>query len=110
MSPKGATTKGAAPPCGLTKGKVCALGLSDGTCPVGLVTAGDERGVTMDLFDWICGMFVGDTIWLKADLIQKWVKAELTAGHERDKVKDFWMDPLAEFQTNWKRTHAEGVG
>lgn len=107
MSDK-AETKGT-PPCGLTKGEAYALGLSDGTCPVGVVAAGDEQGVTLVLFDWICCMFVADTIWVRADLIQKWLQAELTAGHEKDKVKDFWMDPLGEFQTEWTHTHAQAV-
>lgn len=93
-------------PCGLIKGGVYALGLRDGKCPVGLVVDGDEDGITIALYSWMCGMFDQDT-WIRADTVTRWMKAELLSESEKAKrgylakYTVFDMDPLATFQKNW---------
>lgn len=94
-------------PSGIRIGEVYAFGLSDGTCPVGLVIAVDEDGVTITPFNWLVSMFCSEDEWICRDLILRWMRAEeMSQGAKR---KDgyavdqqvFAMDALGAFQTKW---------
>lgn len=109
MNGDGAPPRSRALPCGLEIDKAYALGLDDGTCPVGIVIAGDEDGVVLTLFNWIVGMFDSSDEWVSADAIVRWRRAELLSSSDAHAdgwahdAKVYAMDPLASFQTQWER-------
>lgn len=90
-----------------------ALGLDDGTCPVGLVIEADDEGVTLTMFDWLISMFCGRDEWVPYDAIRRWVRAEKLPPPSKDgqwsdgywrepNCKVVWqMQPLGDFQTRW---------
>lgn len=97
-------------PCGLKLGEAYALGLANGDCPVGILVEGDEDGVVLVQYKWNLDSFCGDEIWVRANDIERWVKAyreDLGTGPCRMTV--FKMDPLGDFQTHWLENEASRV-
>lgn len=100
-------------PCRLVVGAAYALGLRDGTCPVGVVVDGDEDGVVISFFDWLVGWFCVPHQWIAAADIARWCKAELADRESLERrgysvgsnEKWFDMEPLARFQTRWTDQH-----
>ena len=100
--------------CGLKVGCCYALGLDDGECPVGIVTALDDDGATVARMSFLTGCFDCGEVWVSYDSICRTLRA-----YEMSKAKiraDGWnpdyfkvsgieqvfdTDPLAEFQTSW---------
>lgn len=107
--------------CGLEAGGAYALGLADGRCPVGIVKALDADGVTLELFNWLIGMFDSPDRWIAFSAIRESLRAEvedLTPGERasdgfyyNEAIKSlFLMDPLGDFQTAWEeRNRAEAA-
>lgn len=85
-------------PRGLRIGQVYALALRNGECPVGLVAAGDREGVTLDLYSWLTQLFTAGEMWVSADDISRWKRAE--REEQADHIV-FRMDPLGDYQTEW---------
>ncbi len=89
----------AAVPCrGLRVGEVYALALKDGTCPVGLIVAGDQEGVTLDLYSWMLERFTAGEEWVSAEAISRHKRAEKTID---GKHTVFEMDALGDYQSHW---------
>lgn len=91
-------------PRGLRVGNVYALALRNGECPVGLITAGDRDGVTIDLYSWMTQLFAAGEMWIDAEDISRWKRAE------REELADrtvFHMDPLGDYQTEWTTLFAK---
>lgn len=91
-------------PLGLKRGNVYALGLDDGTCPVGLVENADADGVTVELYSWMTGFFGAGELWIYNGSIVRYRAAESWTD-ERGRV--FEMDPLGDFQTRWQERHGQ---
>jgi hypothetical protein len=102
--------------CGIEVGGVYALGLENGDCPVGVVTALDADGVALTLYSWYGRTFDVRDTWAAFRSIRQWVRAERLTEAGRDDGGFLWseaaitegvfaMDPLAAFQTRWKERH-----
>ena len=102
-------------PSGLSIGDVYAIGLADGECPVGRVGRGygsDE--VVVYLYDWLTNTF-GASLRIDGRQIRDVRHAVLLTDEQKaeqgygDQMV-FDMDPLAEFQNEWKRQHEQTEG
>lgn len=91
----------------IRKGSVVALGMRDGSCPVGVVEGVEDEWATLTLYDWLVGSFCGDErdvflpdviVALRGTVMSRDEKEE--DGHDPDR-KVIWMDPLGAFQTAW---------
>jgi hypothetical protein len=102
--------------CAIEVGGVYALGLEDGECPVGVVTALDADGVALTLYSWFGRAFDVRDTWVAFRSIRQWVRAERLTEAGRDEGGWLWseaaikagvfaMDPLATFQTRWRECH-----
>lgn len=89
-------------PLGLRSGEVYALGLDNGSCPVGLVVDGDQSGVTLELYSWMVELFTAGQQWVSAARIVGWAKAQ---KHMDGSTTVFEMDDLGYYQASWQRRH-----
>jgi predicted GIY-YIG superfamily endonuclease len=94
--------------CGLRVGEMYALGLDDGSCPVGYVTSLDEDGVSLELFSFLLGMTDGDVRWFRYSDIRRWARGyRLSKEQARERgysppLDNIWdMGPLETFQEIW---------
>jgi predicted GIY-YIG superfamily endonuclease len=97
----------------ICNGDVIAVRLTDGSCPVGIVKAINDRGIRLRLYAWISGYFdlqVRVVFWdCVVDILHARERYDSTA---EDPI--FEMDPLGDFQSAWERqnrpTGAESSG
>lgn len=103
-------------PKGLKIGSVYAIGMEDGSCPVGLIIDGDVDGVVITKMSWLTGVFSLPDEWLNADDIVRWIKGEpFEKDHpearmqrilyENAKATVIDCEPLGKFQTAWLEHH-----
>lgn len=88
-------------------GDVLAVGLVDGTCPIGVVEAIDSEFVRLVLMSALTGEFgVRTEIFRRVD-IRRMVVAEIMEpdDHEPAGRKVFDTRPLGDFQTTWVSRH-----
>lgn len=89
--------------------RVYAFGLSDGQCPVGMVDriwypdeAHPAQSFEIALYSWFNQHFAAGV----REIEQRHVVDSLEAAYVMDgRTQVFDMDPLADFQTAWKRLH-----
>lgn len=80
----------------LRPGDVLAAGLTDGRCPVGIVTAVDGHGFRLDLYSWVARRFSAGTAIVRHGQVREF--SDLAV---QDDGGVFQMDPLAVFQKAW---------
>lgn len=83
------------------EGEWLALGLRDGRCPVGAVTAVNGHGVTVQLKSWMTGGLMDERLtatWDEISLVQK--ALDWTAGPDGERIYD--DRHLGAFQTWWR--------
>lgn len=81
---------------------VMAVRLFDGRCPVGLIRSDSGTSFSLELYQWLIGRFLGDTIDLH------WSEVHSTLRAERLPSGVFDMEPLAVFQTEWVELVRDG--
>lgn len=88
----------------LQVGDWAALGLSDGTCPVGQIVAVDEHGIAVQLVSFVSGylmdrvQIVPWSLLVKAEAqYPEFVDTDDRGAHVVN------LDPLGAFQSDWKR-------
>ncbi|MFG1846852.1 hypothetical protein [Micromonospora carbonacea] len=80
----------------LRPGDVLAVGLDNGKCPVGIVTAANADMFRLDLYSWPLGRFTAGTMVIKFEQVQ-----EIAPLAVQDDDGVYQMEPLREFQTSW---------
>lgn len=83
-------------------GDVIAAGCTDGTCPVGYVTAVDTHGIRLDLYSWLTGYFTAGPRVVRWPEIATIRHATQTSTYASRGDEMFDMEPLAAFQGAWK--------
>lgn len=83
-------------------GECVALGLTDGQCPVGLITAIDDQRVTLDLFSWLTGYFGHETELVPMNEIRR---VRVARSERKGDMRFFDMDDIERFQRQWQRQH-----
>jgi hypothetical protein len=101
------------PPSGgiIQVGDVIALGLHDGTCPVGMVSVVDDRGVRLDLFSFLTGYFghkVRAVFWTEIATVRH--AQEIDNPDSNSTVPFFDTAALGAFQTEWEARPREASG
>lgn len=93
-------------------GEVAALGLDDGSCPVGYVSALTPDWVTLELYSWLSEQFGFRQEIIAMRTILKIAKApKMTTDEKREagygSTTDtvFAMDEVGAFQTRWEKDH-----
>jgi hypothetical protein len=93
--------------------EVVALGMRDGSCPVGMVVSWNDR-VRLDLYSWMSGYFGYEEASYSVADIDEVRYAQLMTAEERraegwsDRIKRIYaMDHLARFQTRWQHEHGQ---
>lgn len=103
-------------PRGIKHGNVYALGLNDGTCPVGMVTYGADYTEDIDIFginkySWMQQRFTGEEEWINVNDIVEHAVA-IPNRHVPAGEYEYWlvdMDDLGDFQTSYIERYEAAV-
>jgi len=98
------------------KGDVVAIGLDNGECPVGMVGAVDDDGYLIWLFSFLTGCFDYGERWINDSQVRSFRlgrlltdEAKREQGYRLDDGDVWDCEPLGNFQTAWKRRHADAA-
>lgn len=91
----------------LSVGTWVALGLRDGRCPVGEITAVDQHRLTVQLTSFLTGCLMDRYVTVDRDDV---LEFEVASDYEIRGGQKVWLDRnLGTFQTDWKDRYAHEV-